>query len=128
MYIRKFKQEDLCRIEQIHSFLAVQIKYHNGIRNENIVCVIKDELIIGIGFLIIHQTRNLQKTEVTYSASPDGDSKYNKKIRDLLMDGLLKRFRELKEANLLRYRGNRGNAGSFKKGVCHLARHSRVKV
>lgn len=99
MYIRKFKQEDLCRIEQIHSFLAVQIKYHNGIRNENIVCVIKDEMIIGVGFLIIHQTRNLQKTEVTYSASPDGGSKYNKEIRDLLMDGLLKRFRELKEEN-----------------------------
>lgn len=97
MRLRKYTEEDLSTIEQINPFFSVQIKYHSGISNENIVCIEKDNTVIGVGFLILHQTLNHQKTEITFSTQASTIYEENSDIESLLIDGLILRFNEIKK-------------------------------
>lgn len=97
MLLRKFVKEDLDLIEQAVPFFAVQIKYNQGILKENIVCVEKDNQIIGVGFLTLHQTLNIHSLKVTFSTYITDKYKDNFEVESRLMDGLQKCFYELKE-------------------------------
>lgn len=97
MRLRKYTEEDLSTIEQINPFFSVQIKYHSGISNENIVCIEKDNTVIGVGFLTLHQTLNHQKVEITFSTQTSTIYEENSDIESLLIDGLILRFNEIKK-------------------------------
>ncbi|TCL59846.1 acetyltransferase (GNAT) family protein [Kineothrix alysoides] len=97
MLLRKYVREDLDSIAQINPFAAVQLQYNQSILPENIVCAECDGSVIGVGFLLLHQTLETQKLQITFSTYTDNEHQDNIEADGLLMDGLINRFHQIKK-------------------------------
>lgn len=87
--IRPYEEPDMNQLEQLDTFIALQIKYHGGVKSENVFCAIENDNIIGAGLLTLFQD---EKAEFyTFADAPA--------ITEMLTECLIKRFVQLKKEN-----------------------------
>jgi len=101
MVLRKYSNDDLEAIEKMNSFFAITIKYHGDISKQDVICVVgRDEKLIGVGYLKYDKKFNRKgKYLIEFSTLVDEEHQGNMKIDGMLMDGLIKRYHEIKNAN-----------------------------
>lgn len=98
--IKKYAPSDLGAIEKMDAFAATEIQYHKGIHNENVICVVDGDVIVGVGFLIIPKPIALKgKQYVEFSTVIRDEYRTDFVIDSLLTDGLIARFHEVKHEN-----------------------------
>jgi ribosomal protein S18 acetylase RimI-like enzyme len=100
MLLRNYSSTDLNAIEKINSFCAISIRYHGDIKEENVFCVVddKDELT-GVGYLKFNEKiQRKDKLIIEFSTSLHESHRGDMKIDGILMDGLINRFYEIKQA------------------------------
>ena len=101
MILRKYSNDDLEAIEKMNSFFAITIKYHGDINEEDVLCIVdRDEKLIGVGYLKYDKKFNTKgKYSIEFSTLLDEEHQGNMKIDGMLMDGLINRYHEIKNAN-----------------------------
>ena len=93
MVIRNFIDHDLNAIERMDGFAALQIRHHRGIRQDNIVCAVEDEALLGFGFLTMNYgigTKGKHRVDMTTRTNGT-----NTAANSLLTDALIARFSEI---------------------------------
>jgi GNAT superfamily N-acetyltransferase len=96
MVLRAYTESDMCRIQQINAFLALQIKYHGGVQRENIICAVENDMIIGAGILVIQQDiLDIEKVIVDFYTYSDENHQKDSSLTPMIMDVLIARFIEL---------------------------------
>jgi ribosomal protein S18 acetylase RimI-like enzyme len=100
MELRAYAESDMCRIEQINAFLALQIKYHGGVQRENIICAIENDMIVGAGILVLQQDiMEIEKIIVDLYTYSDENHQNDSSLTPMMTDGLIVRFIELQAAD-----------------------------
>lgn len=102
MLLRKYKATDLDAVEKINSFCAISIRYHKGIKEENILTVVDDnEKPIGVGYLRFDENFCAKgKNLIEFPTALDESHQGNTSADSLLVDGLIKRYRGIKDITL----------------------------
>lgn len=100
MILRDYCNNDLEAIEKINSFCAISIKYHGDILPENILCITDEkEKIIGVGYLKFNKKNQIKgKQIIEFSTFIIEEHTEDIEVYELLMDGLIKKFHEIKKS------------------------------
>lgn len=101
MVLRKYCNDNFETIKKMNSFFAITIKYHGDIDKKDVICVVdKDEKLIGAGYLKYDKKFNRKgKYSIEFSTLLDEEHQGNVEIDGMLMDGLIKRYNEIKNDN-----------------------------
>lgn len=89
MNIRPYQESDLNQLEQLDMFTVLQIKYHGGVKSENVFCALENDIIIGAGLLTLY--RDDKAEYYVFANNPDA--------KKMLTECLIERFLELKKEN-----------------------------
>lgn len=79
-------------IGEMDALLGLQIQYHRGVREENILCAEEGGVLAAAGCLLLHETRDTGRLKVTFSRCA---RQAGTEAEGRLLDGLLDRFREI---------------------------------
>ena len=85
--IKPYNESYLSQLERIDAFIVLQLKYHGGIKAENVFCAIVNDIVVGVGMLIIFQGSRAEFS--VYSDDPD--------VKQALIERLITRFIELRK-------------------------------
>lgn len=98
MLMREYSTTDLNAIEKINSFCAISIKHHGDIKPENVLCVINEKkVLIGVGYLKFDEDNKTKgKNKIGFSISIDKAHQDDMEVDEMLMDGLINRFHQIK--------------------------------
>jgi hypothetical protein len=101
MLLREYRVTDLDTIENINFFAAASIRYHGDINAENVLCVANaKEEVIAVGYLKYDESfASLGEQMIEVSMYSDETCQVDAMIDDMLLEGLINRFNEIKEAN-----------------------------
>ena len=87
--VRPYTESDLNQLERLDMFIVLQIKYHGGVKGENVFCAIENNNVTGAGILTL-----FREGRAEFSVYADDPA-----VKEALTECLIGRFLELHKEN-----------------------------